>query len=544
MPNLGSQFDNTYFIDNSPTNPSRNSDTTQNSDEWHDHYEDRIDKYLRGADAMSLNDIQDTGVREGIQRKARRDADKAFPQTKNPIVEFRNPYKTAPMQGMLFHPATGTMTKDDPTYNKNKRTEDIRTALKLPKSAANDRIVSYVQGTDIPTPMLSKKVVGLSDPDEITNVSENASKIRGGEYSIGKHAIKLSGELADRTEKYNASNFSHEWGHKEDYDIEKERNLNKRLNPRDLKEIEIYASVRGKGKARYVSSPVLEGVADAYSDRYAEPEGESPMGKRHGATLDPAQNPERHKDLWRHSMTHGGYGVDFEKWKDKHEMALYAATRLHVANGGKDALRTLPDMDKLAETHLLSLKDKLRYESYVNQAKPGNSKKPILPAAKEPAYQSAARHLYLGQLVTENPAIHEQLHHLGLGEVANYSKDFYNHHVNNTPLMNRTQIEDTKVLHVTDRSYGSGLKEELYSSKPPGWELQGTQHTLPGMEEHDPLVTTAAANPMPKPLSKKQLARTDTVAVDAKAQKAFKARNKPKTPQARARLEISKIFQF
>jgi hypothetical protein len=204
--------------------------------------------------------------------------------------------------------------------------------------------------------------------------------------------------------------LAHEWGHRED-------------SPDGKGEDHSHTRLEGAmyDKGRMHVSPYMEGTADGYMERYSEPhsnikwEGD-PKGmrkavgynRRHEAVLDPAQREDRHLDLWRKTGELSGYGVDSKHWKNKQEMALYAAARLHVASGGKSAIDSLPNMTELAETHLrdygstLYKKDKDR----VMKSEKGFARLPH----DIPEYQNAAKHLYLGKLVHEkaenDPILH------------------------------------------------------------------------------------------------------------------------------------------
>lgn len=494
MPNLGSQFNNTYFISEQKGAP------TERTDAWWDHYGQRMEHH---SDTMASRgiDVTATNEQEAIRNKASKDADHKFPQTGEVTQEFRHPYQKGHLQGMLFPPHTGMMTSDDPTYPQEKRRSDISKALNTSSKLA----VSYAENSDMPTHVMSPSVAGLSDPNKINATTMTSSSVKAGRYELGAHKIQLSAN--NDAHDTGAGSFVHEMGHKEDFDVIKEKTGKRGINAKSL---EVAASERGSGRTRTVISPVLEGAADAYSDRYAEQPGwDSGTPKRHEATLDPAQNSGRFNDLWMENSK-GGYHADFRGWKDKHEMALYAATRLHVATGGKSALESLPDMDALAKTHLGGLADEIHEKKSAALMK-SNKGGFINPRQEQPEYQTAARHLYLGQLVHENPAIHGQLEQMGLGDVSSYSQSFYKHHVANTPV--RVREAKTEALDKVDRlshtSHYTGVKNIEVDGQHLPIKGIGVQNTLPGMEQYDELTVNAAANPMPKPLSKKQLTRDD-----------------------------------
>jgi len=442
----------------------------------------------------------------------------------HPYQYWENP------QGMLFHPATGTMTSDDPTYPQEKRRSDISKALNTSSKLA----VSYAENTDMPTHVMSPSVAGLKDPNKINATTMTSSSVKAGRYEIGAHKIQLSSN--NDTHNTGPGSFAHEMGHKEDFDVSKERTGSRR----SAKSLEINAAEKGSGRTRTVTSPILEGAADAYTDRYAEQPGwDSGTPKRREPTLDPAQNPGRFNDLWMANST-GGYHADFRGWKDKHEMALYAATRLHVATGGKSALETLPDMTELAKTHLGGLGKEIKEKKRAALMK-SNKSGFVKPLEEQPEYQTAARHLYLGQLTHENPAIHGQLEAMGLGDVSNYSQAFYRHHVANTPV--RVREAKNEALDLVER-LGAGSVDNSLTLSVDNERVSargiGVQNTLPGMEAYDELNVNAAANPMPKPLSKKQLTRDDPA---FERQQKAKAHNK--AIRAREKSDpYSSMFKF
>ena len=456
------------------------------------------------------------------------------PEDGGETQEFRHPYQEGHLQGVLFHPATGTMTSDDPTYPQEKRRSDIAKALNTSSKLA----ISYAENSDMPTHVMSPSVAGMSDFNQISATTMSSSTVKAGRYEIGAHKIQLSSN--NDIHDTGAGSFVHEMGHKEDFDVMKEKTGKRGIV---TKTVEVAAAEKGSGRTRTVVSPVLEGAADAYSDRYAEQPGwDSGTPKRREPTLDPAQNSGRFNDLLI-GNSNRGYNADYRGWKDKHEMALYAATRLHVATGGKSALESLPDMDALAKTHLGGLYEEIREKK---SSAPSNKSGVVKPAEEQPEYQTAARHLYLGQLVHENPAIHGQLESMGLGEVSNYSQAFYKHHVANTPV--RVREAKTEALDKIDRLshtdwYTGVAKVSVNGENIPKHSI-GVQNTLPGMEQYDELTVNAAANPMPKPLSKKQLTRDDPSYARQQKQKAQEKEKRAVEKQERKSDPFSRMFRF
>jgi hypothetical protein len=455
------------------------------------------------------------------------------PEDGGETQEFRHPYQEGHLQGVLFHPATGTMSSEDPTYPKKKRFNDFSKILKTDDS----NLIHQAGNTDLPIAEMDPSVVGLHPRDGIFNGVRINNKLKtySGTWSSTNRQINMSGNSSSMD-----TTLAHEWGHRED-------------SPDGKGEDHSHTRLEGAmyNKGRMHVSPYMEGTADGYMERYSEPysnikwEGD-PNGlrkgvgynRRHEAVLDPAQREDRHLDLWRKTGELPGYGVDSKNWKNKQEMALYAAARLHVASGGKSAIDSLPNMTELAETHLrdyghtLYKKDKDR----VMKSEKGFARLPH----DIPEYQNAAKHLYLGKLVHENPSLHGQLDKMGLGEISTYSQAFYKHHVANTALVNREDTERAMDLYDnrqadSERHYNNPMTNKLEHGRNPyvrlghpgepyadmGMKYMGkrhqyvdgkylsVQHTLPGMEQFDELQVNYDANPMPKPLTKKQLTRTD-----------------------------------
>lgn len=447
------------------------------------------------------------------------------PEDGGETQEFHDYYDEGHLQVLLFHPATGTMSAEDPTYPKEKRRSDFSKVLKTD----NKEIINAAEKTDLPIAEMDPSVVGLHPRDGAfsgVRINNRLTKY-GGTWSAMYRRIDMSGNSSSKD-----TTLAHEWGHRED-------SLDGRGVDHSLTRLE--GAMYNKGHMHV--SPYMEGTADGYMERYSEPDSrqnkDGTINRRHEKELDySSRSLFRDKDLWRKTGELSGYGVDNKNWKNKREMALYAAARLHVASGGKSAIDSLPNMTELAETHLrdyghtLYKKDKDR----VMKSEKGFARLPH----DIPEYQNAAKHLYLGKLIHENPALHGQLDKMGLGEISTYSQDFYKHHVAKTALVNREDTEramdryDQQQLD-SERHYNNPTTNKLEFGRSPyvrighpgepytdqGMKYRGkrhqyvdgkylsVQHTLPGMEQYDELQVNYDANPMPKPLTKNQLARTD-----------------------------------
>ena len=414
MPNLGEQFNNTYFEGDDKTTP----------------YEDTHSYGESGG----------------------------TPRSKNP-------------QGLLFHPDTATQSRNDPLYGSKQREQDIRQATSIGSSDIGNLhrysiygivkkdVPTAIANTNISKPMLEKNPI---------KVEGQRSTVKAGHYNAGDSKIVMNaynayGDPASVSDL--GSTFAHEWGHKEDQDhlsAQGARTTKYQGKTLGYREIE---TAKSSTKVRRITSPVYEGVADGYKDRFGTTTDFESGDEVNERYLNPTENDERVLDL---KQTGGGYGVNFKGWRDRHEQALYAATRLHVAMHGKAGIESLPDMDALADQHLAPMKQSI--EEKTNKLAATNSK-----------YASTARHLYLGQMVENHPHVREGLKQLGLGDVGEYSQAVHAHYT--APL-------------------------------PPK-----EQSTLPGFEKLAP-----TAPPLPKKVS---VGRTDPVAVRQKEIKEEKKNQKP-----------------
>jgi hypothetical protein len=370
MPNLGEQFNNTYFEGDDKTTP----------------YEDTHSYGGSGG----------------------------TPRSKNP-------------QGLLFHPDTATQSRNDPLYGSKQREQDIRQATSIGSSDIGNLHRYSVYGVvkkDIPQAIASTNISKTMLETNPLKVEGLRSTKRAGQYSAGDNKIVMNaynvhGDPASHHDLGNT--FTHEWGHKEDQDHLSAQGARttqyngKRLGYREIE------TAKSTTKGKVVTSPVFEGVADGYKDRFGTTTDFESGDEVNERYLNPIENDERVLDL---KKTGGGYGVNFKGWRDRHEQALYAATRLHVAMHGKAGIESLPDMDALADKHLAPLRQNI-------EEKTGKL------AAKNSKYATTARHLYLGQMVENHPHVREGLKQLGLGDVGEYSQAVHAHYT--APLPPKTQ---------------------------------------------------------------------------------------------------------
>jgi hypothetical protein len=389
MPNLGEQFNNTYFEGDDNVVP----------------YEDN----------QSYGEIHGT------------------PRSKNP-------------QGLLFHPDTATQTRNDPLYSRKARLIDLSNITGATKvqgtgqgiaSRASGKIsdnppkMAYaISTTNLSKPMLENKPVAIE---------AMRSTRKAGSFSPAEHKISVNlQDINDNNFSYDdlGATFTHEWGHKEDQDNLTAHGARTTMYKGRMVGYRGIETARSTTKGNTVTSPVMEGVADGYKDRFGtitDLDSGEEVSERY---LNPIENDERHLDFTGQGSASEGYGVNFKGWRDKHEQALYAATRIHVAMHGRAGIESLPDIDALADKHLSSLKQEV-------ESKTGKN------AEKNAKFATTARHLYLGQMMENHPHVREGLKQLGLDDVGEYSRAVHAHYTAPLPSKEQSTIPGFEKLAPT-----------------------------------------------------------------------------------------------
>lgn len=375
-------------------------------------------------------------------------------------------------QGLLFHPDTATQSRNDPAYTHDKRMQDIRNATGIGSSDIGKVHRDSVYGItkkDIPKGIANTNISKSMFEHKPIQVEGMRSTVKSGYFSPGESKIVMNvnnGFGHPATSHELGDTFTHEWGHKEDQDNLTAQGARTQMYKGKLLGYREIEQEKSTTKGKTTTSPVYEGVADGYKDRFGTTTHWSgdEVNERY---LNPIENDERIQDFT--SGDKQGYGVNFKGWRDRHEQALYAATRLHVAMHGKAGIESLPDMDALADKHLTALKQEHL------------AKKTGKPAASNAKYANTARHLYLGQMMEDHPHVREGLKQLGLGDVGEHSRAIHAHYT--APL-------------------------------PPK-----EQSTLPGFEKLAP-----TAPPLPKSM---KFTRTDPVAVRQQERKERAKNSKP-----------------
>lgn len=393
MPQLGSQFENTYTIE-----PGKTA---------HRAVREKID------------------VESGVSQVEKRQAEhqgKPFRDYEYVKEEVTTPdtvtdyHVTEYPQGMLFAPETATYRPGDPLYPHEQRLADVKDRFKIihgrstPKSRV-DELHQAIADSNFSKQELEQTRTGV----EIQNQRNS-----GGSYNPLLNRIYMRSErLGGQLGEYDVSTFAHELGHAFDTTI--------RI-PSGRK-MGAERSVMEEQKGRYIISPTQEGIADGMSERYSLG---GKLDDENELRLHPS-HPNRVNDL----RTTGGYTTKYSGWTNKQEQALYAATRLHIGMHGPNGLSKMPSVDELIHKHLheegtkwVQNKRNENEDRYIT-ARSGPDYEDTVKKVhdydylKTPTFKNEARALFLGQLLHENPDIHESMHELGFGTVANHAVDTY-----------------------------------------------------------------------------------------------------------------------
>jgi hypothetical protein len=371
----------------------------------------------------------------------------------------------APIQGLLFHPSTAMQTFEDPLENYDKRHETIEMSFmtKIYKNVLDKAVREGLTVSDIPTSVFREtKNILIAPEKNRRSATFQTSKIWSTEP---RRTGTLIGSIKIPADDEHASySLVHEFGHARDFNIhgiDSSREADTELSGRTVK--------IGDQKFNIAVSPIAEGVADGYSDRYT---WNGISERQPVAYIDPAINAEGAATV----ATVGGYTARYHGWRTRQSQAVYAATRMHVAHHGEYGIKSLPNFNE-------------HYKHYVNLHEKENRKasdalkfSEIKEFDKKKA-QVHARHGYLGELLHTNPALHAGLTHLGFGDVA-----------------------DSAIQYRHKQQVIKAAKES-------------TQPALPGFKTNEEVALSQLknTNPMASPMTAKQLRRTDPHSRGAKA---------------------------
>jgi len=409
MPQLGSQFENTYTVEPGKTVP-------------------KVVKEKKDPES-GLTQIEKRQAEH--QGKPFRDFDyiKEEVETPDTVTDY---HVTEHPQGMLFAPETGTFRPGDPLYPKEQRLADVKKNYPVsikgstPKSKIEE-IQNMIANTNY-----SKQELEQGSAD----IKVQTQRGYAGSYDSAVNRIYMRGDLDNGLSAATESAvFSHELGHAFDSKLRITR------GPKREREQDVMMDIKGK----FTISPTEEGIADGMSDRYAHSTLETPEWYNSINYTNPPtmyenerrlhpSHPDRRADMKSH-----GYSTQNDAWSNKQEQALYAATRLHVGMHGPKGIANMPDMNELVHKHLHEEGTKwVKNKREENEREFWGDKSLYKPDTvkqvgdyaylKNQTFQKQARALFLGKLLHENTAVHESMHSLGFGEIATHAVDTYKYH--------------------------------------------------------------------------------------------------------------------
>jgi len=406
MPQLGSQFENTYTVEPGKT----------------------VSKVVKEKkDPESV--VTQIEKRQAENRgKPFRDFDyvKEEVETPDTVTDYD---VTEHPQGMLFAPETGTFRPGDPLYPREQRLADVKKNYPVSiKGSTPKSKIEEVQNM-IANTSYSKQELEQGAAD----IRIETTRGYAGSYDSSVNRIYLRDD-ASLSADLESSIFSHELGHAFDSKLRITR------GPKREREQDVMMEKKG----RFTISPTEEGIADGMGDRYGHVTTETPEWYKPEVTTEPtmSENERRlhpsHPDR-RIDMKSYGYSTQNDAWSNKQEQALYAATRLHVGMHGPKGIADMPDMNELVHKHLHEEGTK-----WVKNKREENERefwgdrgfdRPDAPKKvhdydylKTPTFKNQARALFLGKLLHENTAVHESMHSLGFGEIATHAVDTYKYH--------------------------------------------------------------------------------------------------------------------
>jgi len=300
--------------------------------------------------------------------------------------EVVNKNNTKPIQGMLFHPLTGTGVPGDPMQTTIGRERDVRDAFGFS--------FPDVEKSGIPRELLGTQATN----PKLATINRRGNN--GGSYNPDTHTINLRPEgHIMRT----AETAIHELGHSRDRD--RVMNLH--------------------SKTGYV--PEAEGTADAFEDRFSSENIMRPSGD-----FDPTTNPDRVSEIMKEPIekigdTWGvrGYGGNAYVWRDKVEQGSYAIARMMGAMrpSGLPARRTQPIYGGMGSAYHLS-----GVQLTKAQAKQHDLAKPVgngYVRWNDRADTTAARTIHIGRLYKFNPQVKQLLDGAGLQDLGEFASEVH-----------------------------------------------------------------------------------------------------------------------
>lgn len=398
MPQLGSQFENTYTVE-----PGKTAYKT---------VREKID-LESGVAQVEKRQSEQMGTPFRDYEYVKEEVTTPDKVTDYHVTEYP--------QGMLFAPETATYRPGDPLYPHEQRLSDIQQLFKIEKVSPESSRAKEIH-ENIAKTNFSKQELEQTK----ARITVASGQRHAGSYNPMLNKVNMRAESLDRYhggQEYDQETFAHELGHAFDSHLrvpfwEKTKHGLSAVGAEKVME---------ENRGRAVISPTSEGIADGVAERYAVTKK---LNFENESRLHPSY-PRRTEDLTRS----GGYTTRAKYWTNKQEQALYAATRLHVGMHGVNGLGQLPKLNELIDKHLhesgtkwLEEKKQENENRYIREPEYEAPRLGPYDYLKAPTFKNEARALFLGQLLHENPAIHESMHQLGFSGVANHAVDTYKYH--------------------------------------------------------------------------------------------------------------------
>lgn len=320
--------------------------------------------------------------------------------------EVVNPNNDKPVQGMLFHPLTGTGIPGDPLQTKIGRERDVRNAFGFS--------VPDIEKSGIPRDLL-----GSQETNPTVERMDGRKKNASGAYQPDTNTIFIRPEDHPT---FRGEAMVHELGHARDRD-----------------------RMKNTGSAKGVFTPEYEGTADAFNDRFSEENIMRPSG-----SFDPLVNPGRAAEIMKEPIEKinrenylRGYGGNSYAWRDKVEQATYAISRMLGAMrpSGLPARRAgVGTTDVGLEPKRLS-----GLQLTATQAKQKDF------ARTEDSWKhwewstrgdlTAERTVHIGRLYKYNPHVKALLDGAGLQDLGEFATHVHSAYVKDRDYRNRLQVQ-------------------------------------------------------------------------------------------------------
>lgn len=328
-----------------------------------------------------------------------------------------HPEKEQWLQGMLFHPLTGTGIPGDPMQSAAGRERDVRDAFGFSFPA--------IEKSGIP-----RSLLGTQETNPTIKPLDRRRKTAAASYNPLENVMNLRDESDS---SHVAESPIHELGHARD----RERLL------------EATPTV----KERY--NAVSEGAADAFKDRFS---AENIM--EHESKFDPLLNPDRTYEIMEEPIrpSNGylrleGYGGGSHVWRNKMEQASYALTRM------------LGSLSPTGRTDYPNLKnDRFGSASRILSDKQLTAQQNIAPALYDINKSKVrlrgevthAQTLHIGEHYKNNPQAKKLLDDAGLSDVGAFAAKVHDLH-----------LEEQTHTDWQNRRYGRAIANDINTNAAP-----------------------------------------------------------------------------